>query len=390
MRTTTHAQLKTNTLPDGVTPITVASMSIPNSEIASRGKWLGATGRPQTTIEISSSHHDRRSAASPTTITADAAVFGSRWTPHAEPLDYGEWMVARGLSVNTIKQRLKFANRRMIEWGTLVLPPPVLAAWLGQFTGYTLRTYTHHLNSIYRWLVETGRLHQSPLEFYRPGGGVRRRLPKPLNDNELAEVLDAALACWNPTGRYTRDHLYTFLQLGNLAGMRSHELAKINGADVGDGIRILGKGSVDATVPTHPHLREIASHYPSTGYWFPSYLNPGSHLASSGISNLTRAHFRAHGITFGSIHRMRHTFGTRLARNKVDPWVLRDLMRHASITTSECYVQLATDAHGAGINTLSTGLSGTTPPPVRAEAASPAEYIAGLAVGTTMRTAAAA
>jgi site-specific recombinase XerD len=46
------------------------------------------------------------------------------------------------------------------------------------------------------------------------------------------------------------------------------------------------------------------------------------------------------GIPYASPHALRHSFCTHLADDGVNPWTLRDLARHASITTTEKYLHL--------------------------------------------------
>lgn len=172
--------------------------------------------------------------------------------------DYRRWMLERGLSPDTIHQRVSFLERRLADWGGLDVTPGEVAAWLGRYAGWTRRTYLNHLTSIYAWAEDTGRA-TSPIGRYRIVGNPKPK-PNPLSETEVGRALGAA------TG-----DLRAFLLLGLHAGLRAHEIAKFAGGDITERtIFVLGKGGKPATLPTHPALWALAQQYPCEGLWFSS------------------------------------------------------------------------------------------------------------------------
>jgi len=100
----------------------------------------------------------------------------------------------------------------------------------------------------------------------------------------------AVLAAANPK-------MTAWLTLGLYAGLRSHEIAKIQGQDVQqDKLWVFGKGAKGAFVPTHPRIWDLAQSMPRQGWWFPSRV-AGGHVSSMTISTLTTRLFSAQGIT---------------------------------------------------------------------------------------------
>lgn len=244
---------------------------------------------------------------------------------------YREWLVEHGLSRNTIDQRVEFAEGRLREWGTLIQPAYFVVQWLQQFQGWTRRTYLNHLRSVYAWLIEIDAIAVSPVSRMRTPSPPPPR-PSPLSPAELRLALDTA-----------DGHLKAWLMLGYLAGLRCHEIAKVRGEDIDAmAFYVLGKGGQEAVLPTHPDLWALAGTYPRHGYWFPSMQARREFVSESQIGNKVRDHFRSLGIESGSVHRLRHSYGTALDRAGVRTRVVQELMRHRSLDTTMRY--LAVDA----------------------------------------------
>ncbi len=255
-------------------------------------------------------------------------------------MDYTTWLKIGGARERTIMQREKFRLSRLRDWGTLNVPDVQVRRWLGQFTGWTKCTYYGHLISLYDWAVEVGEV---PTNLARSIDRPRspRPKPRPLTRDEMDRALDGA------TG-----DLRTTLQLGLLAGLRAHEIAKFHGADITEhGIYVIGKGGQGAMVPTHPDLWTIAQGYPSDDWWFPSARTATGHVCPETVTRRVTAHFTALGIA-GSSHRNRHGYGTQLLRNGVNLRVVQELMRHASLQTTALYLGVDEDEKVAAIRGL--------------------------------------
>lgn len=255
--------------------------------------------------------------------------------------DYRDWLIAQGMSVTTIAERLGFAERLLREWGRLDVAPAEAAAWLNGYAGWTRSTYLNHLRSLYRWAIETGRLEASPLARYRKPPEPRPK-PKPLSAYELNRALEAA-------DRRTR----TWLLLGFLAGLRAHEIAQVHGRDLDETtFFVRGKGGDESLLPTHEALWALAQSYPRDDWWFPSTHHARDHVHPSLVSNTIRDLFRSVGITHGATHRLRYSYASRLAAAGTPIRVVQELLRHRSLETTMRYVAVDDEQKRAALRQL--------------------------------------
>lgn len=255
-------------------------------------------------------------------------------------MDYITWMKVNGARERTITQREKFRRSRLRDWGTLDVPCDTIRRWLAQYDGWTRCTYYGHLVSLYDWAVETGKVPTNPArQIPRP------RSPRPRPRPLAREEIDRAL------GSATGD-LRTHLQLGLLAGLRAHEIAKFAGADITEqAIYVVGKGGQGAVIPTHPDLWEVAQGYPRHGYWFPSDRTASGHILPNTVTRRVTVLFSSLGIA-GSSHRNRHGYGTLLLRGGANLRVVQELMRHATLNTTALYLGVDEDEKVAAIRSL--------------------------------------
>lgn len=254
--------------------------------------------------------------------------------------EYVRWLRSWTSSEKTISARRTVALSRLREWGVEGMTADNVQQWLGRpdLSRWTRSTYHAHLNDLCGWLVATGRLAENPME------GVRKptrpsSLPRPLTEPDVERVLATA------TGR-TRD----WIMIALLSGLRVHEIAKLRGEDVTeDTIFVEGKGGTRAMLPTHPDIWEMASRYPRQGYWFRGRSGP---IKPYTITTRVSRVFDSLGLE-GSIHRCRHTYGTRLLRGGTHIRVVQKLMRHASLATTATYTAVDEDEMRAAISRLS-------------------------------------
>lgn len=260
---------------------------------------------------------------------------------------YAEWMLERGLSTCTVEQRVWFAEARHREWGGWDASALDVARWLSQWSGWTAITYHSHLRAMFEWLVDVGAVESSPMKSIRRPATPRPN-PKPFGRTELERIFDGL-----------EGDLRVQALLALLAGLRVHEVAKIRGEDVDEhSITVLGKGGKLAAIPTHAHLWEVAQTYPRRGYWFP---DGSTHVPAHRISARIARRFRACGIEQGSIHRLRATYGTELART-TNLRVVQTLLRHSSLATTEYYLGVDADEQRAAIARLGLYESETPDP----------------------------
>lgn len=258
--------------------------------------------------------------------------------------EYGEWMRSWSASERTIGARQVLIRSRLREWGLEGFTPANIQTFLASpelESKWSRSTYYSHLKSFCEWLVVTGRFTENPLEQVRQTKRPESK-PRPLTEAQVTQVLAVA------TGR-TLD----WIKLALLAGLRASEIAAIHGEDVDpDGIYVVGKGGKKVTLPCHPEIWEMAQRYPRRGPWFPN-KKTGEPIAGQQVSMTVSRLFKRLGIA-GSIHRCRHTYGTRLLRQGEHIRVVQKLMRHANLETTAAYTAVDEDELRAAINRLGT------------------------------------
>lgn len=262
--------------------------------------------------------------------------------------EFAGWMRSWGASDQTINARVKVIRSGLRRWNPLTVTPEELGAWLGDpsHSQWTRVTYYSHLRSYFEYLTLTRRRADDPVvQLKRPKDP--RRKPRPLNTVEVSRVLSAADA---------RETAWIYLSL--LAGLRAFEIAKFRGEDITeDTLFVRGKGGVDSFLPTHETLWMVAQHYPRTGFWFPSARREVGHIHQDTVTARITRLFRQVGIRDGSLHRLRHTYGTTLLRNGTNIRVVQELMRHATLNTTAGYLLVENDEMRSAVQQLSPGLT---------------------------------
>lgn len=234
-------------------------------------------------------------------------------------------------SATTTVSRTVMARRCLKEWGLQGFTTDNIERLLGdQGNGWTRSTYHANLTCFSGWLVTGGLLTTNPMSDVHKPRRPRSR-PRPLTDRQVDAVLGAAKG---------RDRDWIMFAL--LAGLRAHEIAKLRAEDVDStGIYVEGKGGKKDVLPCHPDLWVIAQRYPPEGYMWPGKAR-GSHISRAHLTTKVSELFSSVGVE-GSVHRCRHTFGTRLLRAGVNIRTVQRLLRHESLATTQLYTAVDED-----------------------------------------------
>jgi len=166
----------------------------------------------------------------------------------------------------------------------------------------------------------------------------KSRLPDYLEPDELDALLAAAPA---------RHRLY-FLLCAR-AGLRASEAAALRDEDIiwRDGepaiLHVIGKGNKEALLPLALSLRRYLPAFTQParrGWLFSGYK--GEHLTRAAASVWLLADAAKAGIPRrkAHLHALRHSFATHLLRAGVDLVTIRDLMRHASLASTQIYLHV--------------------------------------------------
>lgn len=199
-----------------------------------------------------------------------------------------------------------------------------------------------------------------------PMGAVARPktpalVPKPLRGEDTPEQLLTAAAEGARKGRDPwpeRDVLV--IALGLVAGLRSAEmrtltLASVVGREGDRRLHVKGKGNRDRSVPIEPPMERIVEAYlvscrrrfPQGRFDRDSALlrdRHGEPIGRGGLEYLVKSCFRWAGLndrvpTGANLHALRHTFATRLAEDGASASEIMALLGHASLATSQNYIE---------------------------------------------------
>ncbi len=255
---------------------------------------------------------------------------------------YEQWLRSWTSSKATIESRTTIGLSRLRAWGgPQGITSDLIEEWLAGYDGWSKATYYQHVRSLCTWLHLSGRLDHNPSAALT-APSQPKSLPRPLSRAQADLVMSKAS---------TRQRAWLTLTL--YQGLRAHEIAKLKGEDLADGmLYVRGKGGTDAYLPVHPEVAALAKNMPATGYWFPG--REDGHISGATISKNVGKLFEELGID-GSLHRCRHSFATNLVRAGVHVRKVQRLMRHANLSTTAIYTALDEDELRDAINTLPSG-----------------------------------
>lgn len=268
-----------------------------------------------------------------------------------ELTEWTEWQRAQGHSENTISARI-----RRIELFAETVGNPVtattqdvityMASLHGRIGKSTRATYFSHLRAWFDWLVKTEKRDDDPTVRV-PSPKSPARKPRPVTDEQLRLILATPM----------RQRTRMMVLLAAFQGLRAHEIAKFRGEHIdhtAHQLRVLGKGGVDRTLPLHPIVAEYAQDFPTRGYWFEAQGegNKGGHIHSRSVSDAVGDVLRRAGVPTGAAHRLRHTYATRLVSNGQNLRVIQELLRHASLQTTQIYTGVTFDQQREALATL--------------------------------------
>jgi integrase/recombinase XerD len=197
------------------------------------------------------------------------------------------------------------------------------------------------------WKVNRLNYHKAP-----------RRLPEVLNREEVRRLLDAAESLRERA-------LY---QIAYGAGLRIDEAIRLRVGDI-DSSRMLirvhrGKGNKDRYVPLPATVLDTLRDYYRQArpkhFLFPSPKKPDQPIHVTSIQRAIQLALRRAQIEKrATYHTLRHSFATHQLEAGVKPHVLRELLGHRSLATTERYVHVAGDYLKATPNPLDSLLQAT-------------------------------
>ncbi len=189
------------------------------------------------------------------------------------------------------------------------------------------------------------------------------RSPKPLRGEDTPEQLLRRLAAGTPPAGGRRDAWperdVAVLGLALVTGLRSSELLSLTvealaGRPGERRIHVIGKGGKSRSVPVEAGLEAALDAYLASrrarlprlpvGRDAPLLVDrTGEALRRGGLQYLVRSAYREAGLhdrvpIGANVHALRHTFATRLAEDGATASEIMTLLGHASIATSQGYI----------------------------------------------------
>jgi integrase/recombinase XerC len=280
--------------------------------------------------------------------TLVAGGTGQPWTPRAIRLEpvaerHLRHLEQRGLSENTVYGRRRFLVRLT---ASLPVPPAEataahLARWRDRLdvAPDTTGRYVSHARAFYAWLADQGIRADNPAAKL-PAPRRRKRLPRPIGEQDLFDALDAAPA-----------RIRTWLALAGWCGLRACEIAGLRRENVVETasppVLIIAedatKGRAERAIPPSGFVVDELAAYglPASGYVFRRCDGRPEPNRAWLISGITNRYLRDRGIP-ATLHTLRHRLGTQAYRTSHDLLAVQGLRGHASPVTTAGYAPTTT------------------------------------------------
>jgi len=238
-------------------------------------------------------------------------------------------MERRGLAYNTIDKRRRCLRLIEGELG-LEFKREQLEEWLDsrELCAKSRAVWLSHLHSFFVWGMDEEHFESDPTARIR-APKVRRKLPRPMSDEDLGLALSKATPL-----------LRLWLLLEAFEGLRCQEVAGLRKEDVMVPQGLLrvtaAKGGEERVLPLHPEVRKALKRCKLAPYG-PLFLDSnGNPVRAGAVSQKLGNHLRSLGIT-STPHSLRHFFATNVYGASLDLRLTQELLGHKSVATTSIY-----------------------------------------------------
>jgi integrase/recombinase XerC len=200
------------------------------------------------------------------------------------------------------------------------------------------------LKSFFRYLCKNKYLETSPVKNIR-GPKVKKPLPHFVKDQEMEKLF----AVWDDANAFEGERDKAILDVFYTTGIRCAELAGLKNEDVdfqSKMIKVTGKRNKQRLIPFSDTLRNVLQSYvdvkreaiesPADNAFF--VRKNGSALSNSIIYGIVNKRLsEIPNLSKKSPHVLRHTFATSMLNNGADLNAVKELLGHASLSSTEVY-----------------------------------------------------
>ena len=242
--------------------------------------------------------------------------------------------------------------------GTCPNDPLLLRLYLrkrseNRISNRSLARFLSALSSFQKYL--TGKRGYKSFLFELPHMKYKSNIPGFLTQKETEKLFETAVFDISKD-KYLHHRDFIILALLYSTGIRRTELAqlKINDIDMSSGlITVIGKGNKERVVPMGENTTSDVKSYLSARDRYSKekkqaapemFLNKsGQKLSVRSVNRLVNAFAQKHGMSF-TPHTLRHTFATHLLENGADLMLIKEILGHASLSTTQKYTHVTAEA----------------------------------------------
>lgn len=265
-------------------------------------------------------------------------------------------------SANTVEAYLRDI-RQFEEWVTAKKPENFdptsvttsdIRAWLGSIAGKesptTLRRKTQSLRAFFRWMLKRGTIRNNPAAdviLAKKG----KHLPEFVRESEMESLMEKSNDPESASSdlKSFRNHL--ILSILYSTGIRQAELLGLKDSDISFSAgeaKVTGKRNKQRIIPLpEPLLKEIRQwqemrndHYPHLPRPVPLFPGERGTLSKMQLYRIVHDALEATSSAKRSPHVLRHTFATSMLNHGANLDTVKEMLGHASLTTTEIYTHL--------------------------------------------------
>ena len=257
--------------------------------------------------------------------------------------------------LNDLSQFEAFITQECGEFDVKTIDSDLIRIWMSKLmeTGLNARSVNRKLSAVksfFKYLKKRGVVERNPAEKIS-APKIAKKLPAFANDKDLDRVLDDALA-YSDDFRGCRDQF--MIELLYLTGMRRAELIALKDVDVdfsAGTLRVTGKRNKQRIIPFSDITKEKLQKYieirnaevPNRSSFLFVREN-GEPMYPKLVYNIVHNHLGAIStLSKKSPHTLRHSFATEMLNNGAEINVVKEILGHSSLASTEVYTHVTFD-----------------------------------------------